>query len=261
MKPAVSLLLQCAIDDKDTLLAELYGYGTTGIVEKEELGGDCTLEAFFDTQEQARDVATLLEAYRPIFLQREERDYIQEFEGHWQPLLIGHRFWLAPPWHPGPPPPRRLRVNYQPGMACGSGVHPCTQLCLAALEDVVMPGASVADIGAGSGILLLAAKSLGASLLAGCDVDFDSVVIAKQAVPEAMLFHGSADSLRPARFDAVIANISSETVESLLPGLRQLTASSGKLVLSGFRLEEMPRGLGGIAVRRQDGWACVIYES
>ena len=63
-------------------------------------------------------------------------------------------------------------------MAFGTGSHPTTQLCLAALEDYVQPGMSVADIGTGSGILAIAAAKLGASPVVATDIEPPSVQIA-----------------------------------------------------------------------------------
>ncbi len=56
----------------------------------------------------------------------------------------------------------RLPIVLDPGMAFGTGTHPSTQLCLAALEDHLHPGDEVIDLGCGSGILSIAAARLGA---------------------------------------------------------------------------------------------------
>ena len=69
-----------------------------------------------------------------------------------------------------------------PGMAFGTGSHPTTQLCLAALEDYVRPGMRVADIGTGSGILAIAAAKLGASHVVATDIDPLAVKIAAENV-------------------------------------------------------------------------------
>ncbi len=72
-----------------------------------------------------------------------------------------------------PTPPGRLRLEIYPGMACGTGRHPATQLCLQAIERYVRPGARVLDVGSGSGILSDAARLMGAASVIGCDIDPD----------------------------------------------------------------------------------------
>ena len=56
-------------------------------------------------------------------------------------------------------------------MAFGTGLHPSTQLCLMAMEDVVRPGQRVLDAGCGSGILSIAAARLGATQVDAFDID------------------------------------------------------------------------------------------
>ncbi|MCC6389359.1 MAG: 50S ribosomal protein L11 methyltransferase [Bryobacterales bacterium] len=256
----VSLLLHCGIDEKDDLIAELYECGTTGIVEMEAPGGGCTLDVFFDTAPEAAIAQERFARYAPEWINHGERDYIREFQDHWRAVAVGERFWLAPPWHAGPAPEGRLRLDYQPGMACGSGAHPCTQLCIEALEGVARPGSAVLDVGSGSGILLLAAGLLGASRLVGCDIDHESMAIAKEAVPGALLFTGSPRSVRDGLFDVVIANISSIAAEELAADLRRVCRAGGTIIVSGFRGSDLPEGYEGARRTEQEEWACLTVS-
>lgn len=232
------------------LIAELYERGTTGIVEH-----DGAVEAFFDSIEEARPV---VESMRGEVRNHGSRDYVAEVKQQWQPLAVGKRFWLSAPWDESAAPEGRLRLEYQAGMACGSGVHPCTRLCIAALEHCVHPGSSVLDVGVGSGILLMAAKLLGATALAGCDIDHDSVVLAQQAVPDAHVFSGSTDSLPDRSFDVVVANISSAAAEELHAELRRVCR--GTLIVSGFPVEDLPEGY-GIEPDVLEAWAAISESS
>ena len=67
--------------------------------------------------------------------------------------------------------PGELAIVLDPGMAFGTGLHPSTQLCLRAMEEVVGPGQRVLDAGCGSGILSIAAARLGARRVDAFDID------------------------------------------------------------------------------------------
>lgn len=253
----VSIKLRCSIDGKDELIAELYSASTTGIVEQEFPGGDCILEAFFDSGDEAENAVTTFASYSPEWVDHGERNYVEEFQAQWQPLDVGQRFWLVAPWDHSPAPDDRLRLEYQAGMACGSGVHPCTRICLAALENIIAPGVRVLDVGVGSGILLMACRMLGASTLAGCDIDHDSVAIAALALPGSALFTGSVRSVRDASFDVVIANISSIAAEDLRADLERVCRPRGAILVSGFRNGDWPEGFNGERLE-QEGWAAIL---
>ncbi|MBS1827970.1 MAG: 50S ribosomal protein L11 methyltransferase [Acidobacteria bacterium] len=247
----ISLKLHCDPDAKEELIAELYAAGTTGIVEE-----DSFLEAFFDTEAEGRAAAETFAAHSPEWVDHGQRDYVAEVQAQWKPQPVGERFWLAAPWDETPAPEGRLRIEYQAGMACGSGVHPCTRLCLAALETAVRPGCAVLDVGVGSGILLMAAEQLGARALMGCDIDHDSVVIAAQVIPQAVLFTGSLRSVRDASFDVVIANISSVAAEDLHTDLVRVCRPGGTILVSGFRSGDWPEGYDGERLELE-GWAAI----
>ena len=172
----------------DTLLAELCQAGTAGVVE-----GDGFVEAFFEDSEAA--------ARFGIPMRAADRDWVQETEDAWPPLLVGEKFFVVAPWRKEPTPPGRFRLEINPGMQCGTGQHPCTRLCLEAMERVIGPGDRVLDVGTGSGILSIAAMMLGAATVVACDID-------SAAARETLFFVGSVDAVRSGAFDVVVANIS-----------------------------------------------------
>jgi ribosomal protein L11 methylase PrmA len=60
-------------------------------------------------------------------------------------------------------------------MAFGTGLHPTTRLCLVGVERLAdagrLAGATVVDVGCGSGILSVAAARFGAAHVLGVDID------------------------------------------------------------------------------------------
>ncbi len=254
----VSVAIPCPIDEKDELLAELLDSGTGGIEEKEELGGDCVIEVFFDTAEQAQAVMEQFAARQPRLIEHGDQDYVAQFQEFWEPVAIGERWWLAAPWDAEETPAGRIRIDYQVGMACGTGAHPCTQLCLELLEPHLSAEKAVLDVGAGSGILLLACRAVGVWRIAGCDLELDNMAIAAEAgLP---VYVGSADAARSEAFDVVVANISSEAAELLWEELLRVAKPGGTIILSGFRVDELPVQAGLGKVTTKEGWAAVTLS-
>jgi len=206
------LRLEVEASATDALIAELWEAGTLGVVE-----GEGFLEAFFNDSEVAARFGTPLPAV--------ERDWIKETEDAWPPILIGQKFFVVAPWRTEPTPPGRFRLEINPGMQCGTGQHPCTRLCLEAMERIIRPGDRVLDVGTGSGILAIAARMLGAATVVACDIDPD-------AAREAAFFIGSVDAVRSGAFYVVVANISEIVIGELKPELERVAP---RRILSGFQ--------------------------
>src|SRR6185312_9391276 len=152
-----SLEIESDADTRDLLIADLWEQGSCGIAEPE---GHMVRAFFEDSAERDALIARYPGAAIRI---EEERDWVQSARDLLQPMEVGARFFLVPEWRNDPAPPGRFRVTVNPGMAFGTGVHETTRLCIEALEDFVLPGSAVLDVGTGSGILARAAALLGAA--------------------------------------------------------------------------------------------------
>jgi ribosomal protein L11 methyltransferase len=102
-----------------------------------------------------------------------EVDWTSAWKASYHPFRIGRRILVVPAWLRGQVPvgPETVPIVLDPGMAFGTGLHPSTQLCLLAMEEVVAPGKRILDAGCGSGILTIAACLLGAASVDAFDVD------------------------------------------------------------------------------------------
>ena len=249
-----SLLLACSPAAEDELSAELYDAGTAGIIE--EPGG---LRAFFADDARADELLARFAAFAPEFRREPNVDWERTARDAWPPLLVGERFFLAPGWNTAPAPAGRLRLEIHPGMACGTGWHPCTRLCLEALERTVRPGMTVLDVGSGSGILSDAARLLGAGIVVACDIDFEALQIARERVLVPM-FAGSADAVRSNAADLIVANISSAAAEELAPEFARVRRPPYAVVVSGFTEDDLPAGYGECELLRREGWGCLIQR-
>lgn len=103
----ISVYLQCGPEENDRLIAELWDRGTLGIIELPS-----GVRAWFET---AGGLDNLIDHYDGELLPEPDEDWEERTRSSFPPLAIGERFWLAPPWNTGAPPPGRLRLEINPG--------------------------------------------------------------------------------------------------------------------------------------------------
>jgi ribosomal protein L11 methyltransferase len=248
-----SILFHPTPEREDYLVVELWELGTQGIVEEEN-----GIRAFFDNGPDPIALLLRFTDYSPELRQEASIDWSQVSRDAWPPLEIGNRFFLVAPWSTDFAPAGRLRLEIHPGMACGTGRHPCTQLCLQAIEKHVRTGDTVIDIGTGSGILSAAALLMGAKRAIAGDIDPNAVRIASERMENVHLFIGSVDAIRSNSADVVVANIDAATIECIAPELARVRKQNSTLILSGFPEGDVPQGFQPKETLRLDGWACLI---
>ena len=193
-------------------------------------------EAFF---EALRVYALPTSSVRAMELREvADRDWLGEWKKSWQPVAVGQKFLIAPPWSEIKDADGRLVIRIEPGMAFGTGTHETTRLCLAAIEKY-SGGASFLDVGTGTGILSIAAALLNPSArIEACDTDADAVSIARanaemNNVADRIDFRvGSVEETATASADLVCANLTADVIVPLLPAL--INATCGRLILSGI---------------------------
>lgn len=200
------------------------------------------------------------------------QDWLAEWKKHWQPVPVGRRFLIAPPWSAPLVRDDRIVILIEPGMAFGTGTHETTRLCLAAIEKY-FHGGGFLDVGTGTGVLAIAAAKLhpGATVQA-YDTDPSALVIAMEnaqlnGVATSISFHSEsiASIQMAASADCVCANLSTEVILTMLPAL--ISATCGQLILSGIldhQVEAVCAALqdAGITQRAEVStsgeWACIV---
>ena len=173
-----------------------------------------------------------------------------------RPVQVG-RLWVGPPWEHVPS--GALAVVIDPGRAFGTGSHPTTQLCLAALQE--LDPQALLDVGCGSGVLSIAAALLGFAPVSAVDVEAPSIEATRA---NAKANGVSVDARCVAADDRLpsaplaVANISLESVEALPSRIDATT-----LVTSGYFANAQPRLAGYRHTARNvlDGWACDVYDA
>ena len=152
---------------------------------------------------------------------------------------------MAPPWLAEDLDPATTIV-IEPAMAFGTGEHATTRGVVRLLQHVIRPGMRVADLGAGSAVLAIAAAKLGAGSVAAIEIDPDAIGnaeenVARNAVGDRVrVIEGDAAILLPlvAPVDIILANIISSVLLDLLPSLALALAEDGRAILSGILFTE-----------------------
>lgn len=175
---------------------------------------------------------------KPIY----EEDWAVNWREFFGVVETGGRLIVVPTWIEHQPAPGQLVIHLDPGRAFGTGHHETTRLCLAALERHVTAGASVLDVGTGSGILSIGAKLLGAGQVDAIDIDPTAAeVAAENARANAVDVNIGSGTLEPGTltrtYDIVVANISAAANTALAPVFAEAAHTGAVLILSGL-LEE-----------------------
>ena len=174
----------------------------------------------------------------------------EEWAENWKrglrPVRVSRRITVAPTWDVPPATAGGVRIILDPGVAFGTARHASTRCALRLLDAAVRPGAVIADVGTGSGILAIAAARLGAARVLAVDHDPFACAAARANVAanrvggtvEIRELDASSEWLGERRpFDGVVANIESGVLTALLPGFAASLSHGGWLLVSGLLAE------------------------
>ncbi len=186
-------------------------------------------------------------------------------------------------------------IELDSGMAFGTGEHATTQGCLAALGRHIRGGEVVFDIGAGSGILAIAAAKLGARRAVGIEVDpaaariaaghvalngvADTVAIvrgdglhclssvAQQVYPEPA--EGPPAVMAPARAHIIVANLTAPQIIELASDVAEHLRPGGIFIGSGITATQaadvqVAAAAAGMILRdsaQQEQWVTMTWEA
>ncbi len=169
----------------------------------------------------------------------------------WRDGIVTRRFGrlvISPSWLPVAATGHEVVVTLDPESAFGSGEHGSTRAAMTLLERLIVPGHRMLDLGSGSGILAIAAATLGASSAIGIEVDDESNPIAeanarRNGVSDRVTFLlGDAGELAvlagPA--EVVCSNILRTVNTLLLPHIARALAPGGVAIFSGMEDAEEP---------------------
>jgi ribosomal protein L11 methyltransferase len=190
-----------------------------------------------------------------------DEDWAARSQAALSSIQVG-RMIVAPPWDVP------LVITIQPSMGFGTGHHATTRVCLSALQATNVQGHTALDVGTGSAVLAIAASLLGAIDVTGIDDDPDAIHAAWENLAlnpgaSVTLIVGDLRATALVAADIVLANLTGGLLVASADRLQALVTSGGRLILSGFQVDEEPDVLRAFAGHRveqraeEDGWVCV----
>jgi len=255
--------------------------GTTySILEEDEDRDVWRIDAFPTTREEAGALQGRLAAQPGLVVTVEalaDADWLAMSLSGLPPVRAG-RFFVYGAHDRGRIPPNAVALRIEAGAAFGTGHHGTTVGCLQAWNDLIKARrfGKVLDVGAGTGVLAIAAARTGARLARGTDIDAPSVRIARENaalngaraefVHASGLGHQSVRSAAP--YDLVFANILAPPLVALAQDIRGALRPGGVAILSGLlrtqerRVLAAYRSRGFRLLRRihRDAWATLVIQ-
>ncbi len=230
-------------------------------------------------QEDLWHLSQIQEIPEPTFEKIEETDWLKVWKKDYQPIPIGNRLLIQPPWLE-PSWGDRAIVQIDPGMAFGTGTHPTTILCLEIIEQILPTGGQVLDIGCGSGILSIAAVKLGASRVSAYDTDIEAVkatqsnatdnsVAQSIDIKQGSLQDAFEDFRGKRKPDLIVANILAKVLRQFfVDGIPELMGKNTHLVISGILEMQADAvteaaeqaGLRKVQAKMQRDWVAMVLK-
>jgi ribosomal protein L11 methyltransferase len=172
----------------------------------------------------------------------EDRDWEREWLKDFGPMKFGSRLWIRP-GDTEVDDEDAVLVQLDPGLAFGTGTHPTTALCLEWLDGLDLEGTSMLDYGCGSGVLAIAALSLGSDHAIAMDIDDQAI----RATVDNALRNDVRDRMTVSnhprgvagKFDVVVANILAGPLIELAESIAAHVKGGCVLALSGILSEQV----------------------
>ncbi|MEA1947597.1 MAG: 50S ribosomal protein L11 methyltransferase [Thermodesulfobacteriota bacterium] len=187
-----------------------------------------------------------------------------------KPTRISKRVILKPPGMRYTPESDEVVIVIPQGASFGSGEHPTTRLAVRGIEAalsgkncfVKTNHTRALDIGTGSGILAIAAVSLGVKKALGIDIDPCS----RSEAGKNIILNNMEDQIRILDrnienineiFSLIIANLRYPTIKRLCSHISKITEKQGMVVVSGIKTDEVTDILNTFT---QKGFSCTWKE-
>ena len=272
------LACEAATDGLDAL--EALESLTYSILEEDEDKGVWRIDAYPVDEDEATALRTHLSQHQALVVREEklaDADWLAMALSGLPPVRAG-RFFVYGIHDKGLCPPSAINLRIEAGAAFGTGHHGTTVGCLKAYDDLLKRKrfGRVLDVGAGTGVLAIAAARTKTRHALGTDIDPVSVRISNENAQlnraKARFVHANGLGHRLIRqhspYDLVFANILARPLIGLSSSIKGALKPKGLVILSGLlRTQErmvkaayLSKGFRTITRYHRDAWCTLVMQ-
>ncbi len=215
----------------------------------------------------------LIQTYNVTEDTLESKNWNEEWEKKINVVEVTDKIVIKPSFREYKPKENQIVITIDPKMSFGTGEHETTKIMLILLEEYVIKGAKVLDVGSGTSILGIAASKLGAKSVLSVDNDEWCYVngkenVEKNNVSNVKVMYGIINDVKESNFNLVLANINKNVLLEIKEELFNKCSNQGIIILSGIlksNEDEIKRqftqlGLTALKIHQINEWIGIVLQ-
>ena len=255
----------------DLVYAALYNY----LIGSNEINGKYIF--YFDSVNEIKVrkiINSKLKNYTFIIQKLKYENWHKKYQDNFKIININDNLKIVPYWYDISNENEIDFIRILPGMAFGTGHHETTRLIIESLLKNIRPGDKILDLGAGSGILSIAALKYGASFVKAieydrdCEENFIENMNLNNLQSNYSLVIDDVLNNKDYLYDVILVNINKNVILDLLPNIYKYKQDKFKMILSGLLVddeEDITRLLNDLKFSiinklKMGEWICLIIE-
>ncbi len=201
-----------------------------------------------------------------------EEDWANGWKKYYETLHLTPRLVINPSWVDYSSADDEIVITLDPGSAFGTGTHETTAMCAQWLDDLLLEGDEVLDLGCGSGILAIIAARLGAASVEAVDIDqlATDVAIANCQLNSVDVdcHTGELKDAKRSQYDLIVANIIADVIAAIAADIPARLKADGLFLASGIIEDKAEKvlmachaaGLSTIGRSERNGWCSFVFQ-
>ena len=225
----------------DLVYAKLYNY----LIGTNEINGKYIF--YFDSANEIKVrkiINSKLKQYTFKIKKLKYENWHKKYQDNFKIININDNLKIVPYWHDISNENEIDFIRILPGMAFGTGHHETTRLIIESMPKNIRPGDKILDLGAGSGILSIAALKYGASFVKAieydkdCEENFIENMNLNNLQSNYSLEIDDVLNNKDYLYDVILVNINKNVILDLLPNIYKYKQDKFKMILSGLLVDD-----------------------